>query len=93
MRLPVLPKVELEEDGEEVVVGLGGGIGSIPSIDPQNLEQPQEMLDLTRKYWLLEIFGIDHDLIFCGGILLVAPVRGDEEDVAAKLNVIHLALT
>ena len=54
MRLPVLPKVELEEDGEEVVVGLGGGIGSIPSIDPQNLEQPQEMLDSTRKYWLLE---------------------------------------
>ena len=54
MRLPVLPKVELEEDGGEVVVGLGGGIGSIPSIDPQNLEQPQEMLDSTRKYWLLE---------------------------------------
>ena len=54
MRLPVLPKVELEEEGEEVVVGLGGGIGSIPSIDPQNLEQPQEMLDSTRKYWLLE---------------------------------------
>ena len=26
-------------------------------------------------------------------ILLVAPVRGDEEDVATKLNVIHLALT
>ena len=50
MRLPVLPKVELEEEGEEVVVGLGGGSGSIPSIDPQNLEQPQEMLDLTRKY-------------------------------------------
>ena len=54
MRLPVLPKVELVEDGEEVVVGLGGGTGSIPSIDPQNLEQPQEMLDSTRKYWLLE---------------------------------------
>ena len=54
MRLPVLPKVELVEDGGEVVVGLGGGSGSIPSIDPQNLEQPQEMLDSTRKYWLLE---------------------------------------
>ena len=54
MRLPVLPKVELVEDGGEVVVGLGGGTGSIPSIDPQNLEQPQEMLDSTRKYWLLE---------------------------------------
>ena len=64
MRLPALPKVELEDEGVEVVVGLGGGSGSIPSIDPQNLEQPQEMLDSTRKYWLLEIFGIDQDLIF-----------------------------
>ena len=53
VRLPVLPKVALEERGV-VVVGLGGGSGSIPSIDPQNLEQPQEMLDSTRKYWLLE---------------------------------------
>ena len=36
VRLPVLPNVALEERGV-VVVGLGGGTGSEPSIVPQNL--------------------------------------------------------